>query len=137
MVSNLREKAKESLDNKTLDKLSEGQSLLVLNAILACYEHLECMDAIQETTYYRQSLKIKTKAVIGELEKQSMAIGDVIGIDNEALSNLMAHKKELITKIAKIRPEQKSGVNALLEAYLAAPELTLHRLGIKIIDRDL
>lgn len=136
MVSNLREKAIESIKNNPLEKLSEGQSLLVLNAILACYEHLECMDAIQDTTYYRQSLKVKTKAVMEELEKQSMAIGDVLGIDNEALSNLMLHKKQLIQKIAKIRPEEKSGVNALLEAYLSAPSLTLHRLGIKIIDRD-
>lgn len=130
----LRQKAAESL--KKFDKLSEGQSLVVLNAILACYEHLECMDAIQDTTYYRQSLKVKTKAVLEELEKQSLAIGDVIGIDNEALSNLMQHKKELIHKISKLRPEEKSGVNALLDEYLKAPELTLHRLGIKIIDRD-
>jgi len=130
----LRQKAAESLTK--FDKLSEGQSLVVLNAILACYEHLECMDAIQDTTYYRQSLKVKTKAVLEELEKHSLAIGDVMGIDDETLRNLMLHKKQLIEKISKLKPEHKSGVNALLDEYLKAPELTLHRLGIKIIDRD-
>jgi len=130
----LRQKAGESLTE--LDKLNERQSIAVLNAILVGYEHLACMDAITETAYFKQALKMKVKAVTEELERTTTALADVMGLDDIALFNLMEHKKELMQKIALLRPEHKSGLNVLLDMYISAPELLLHRLGIKIIDRD-
>lgn len=135
MVNNsLRSAANKSL--QTLSPLNEKESICVLNAILSGYEFKENLDAIQQTTFYRTSLKNKLNLLMPELEKATESIADVIGIDNEALLNLMVHKKELIKKISVMRPEHQSGVNALLEEYFRAPELILHRLGIKVIDRD-
>jgi len=132
--NSLRQKAGLSLQE--LEKLNEQQSLAVLNALLVGYEHLACMDLIEQTTFYKQSLKYKVKAVVEELEKTTTALADIMGVDDIALANLMEHKKQLMQKIASLRPEHKSGLNALLEQYIAMPDLTLHRLGIKIIDRD-
>lgn len=116
--------------------LTETESIAVLNAILVGYEHLECLDAIEQTTYYRHSLKQKVNAVVKELEKSTEALSEVMGVDDVALFNIMENKKELMSKIAHLRPELKSGLNELLNQYFNQPELTLHRLGIKIIDRD-
>lgn len=131
MVSNLIQKQKE------LKPLSEDESVAVLNAILVGYEHLECLDRIEQTTYYKHEVKQKVKALVSVLERHTMAFEDIIGVDNLALKNIMENKKELMIKIAPLRPELKSGLNQLLDMYFEMPEILLHRLGIKIIDRDL
>lgn len=125
---------KESKANKFL---SPEESISVLNALLTGYEHLETLDKIRNTTLYRNSLKQKINALQKELEIQAIGLNEIVDVDNEALFNYMEHKKQLMVKIAKLVPEHKSGLNHVLDEFFAAPALTIHRLGIKIIDRDI
>lgn len=116
--------------------LNEQESIDVLNCILVGYEHLECLDRI-ENTFYRHEVKMRVRALKLVLERIAPdGLEQVAGIDNVALFNLMEHKKQLMKKIATLRPEHKSGFNALLDEYLKNPEQLLSKLEIEIIDRD-
>lgn len=108
------------------------QSINCLNALLASYELVESLDIVKETNYYKQSLKKKVNALMPELEKYSEELKTVWGVDDDTLYRLMNDKKKLIKKIATIRPEQKSGLNELLEMFFKTPELVLHRNGIMV-----
>ena len=135
MISNLKLKANESL--KAPCFLNEEESIAALNCILVGYEHLECLDRIAKTTYFNQEVKLRVnqlnKALINVAGK---GLSEIWGCDDTAMFNLLEHKKQLIEKISTLRPELQSGVDVLLDEYFSAPALTLHRLGIRIINRD-
>lgn len=117
-------------------KLNAEENMAVLNALLCGFEYLSCLDKIEGTTLFKQTLKMKVKALQAELESFCTGLNEIVGIDDFALYNYMEHKKQLMEKIAKLAPEYKSGLNHVLDEFFAAPKLTIHRLGIKIIDRD-
>ena len=135
MISNLKLKANESLKSSCF--LNEEESIAALNCILVGYEHLECLDRIAKTTYFNQEVKLRVnqlnKALINVAGK---GLSEIWGCDDTAMFNLLEHKKQLIEKISTLRPELQSGVDVLLDEYFSAPALTLHRLGIRIINRD-
>ena len=125
---------KESRANKFL---SPEESIAVLNALLTGYEYLETLDKIRNTTLYKNLLKQKINTLQKELEVQAINLNEIVDIDNEALFNYMEHKKELMKKIAVLKPELKGGLNHVLDEFFNDPELTIRRLGIEIIDRDI
>lgn len=133
MNASLKHKLRDSAKDR---KLSPEESICVLNSLLCGFEYLSCLDKIEDTTLYKHSLKMKVKSLQIELETFCTGLNEVIGIDDFALYNYMEHKKQLMVKIAKLAPEHKSGLNHVLDEFFNAPALTIHRLGIKIIDRD-
>lgn len=111
-------------------EVDKSQSVYCLNTLLVAYELLESLDIVKQTNYYKQSLKNKVNLLMPELEKYSEDIKLLWGVDDNTMYQLLNDKKELIKKIASIRPEQKSGLNELLNQFFSTPELVLHRNGI-------
>lgn len=112
--------------------LTDVESIDALKTIFAAYELVLCLDKIQHTNLYKQSLKFKVNAALVELEK-FIPILDPLFDKNEDISQaLIQYKKELIQKIVELRPDDQSLLNAVLDEFFRAPELTAHRLGIAI-----
>jgi hypothetical protein len=116
--------------------LNPDESICVLNALLVGFEFMVCLDLVAETTLYRQSLKERVNGALKELQKMSLGLGEIVNVDDEAMFTYLEHKKQLMKRIAPLKPELKGGLNHVLDEFFNAPELTIHRLGIKIIDRD-
>lgn len=113
-------------------QITEKEAIACLNAIFSGWQLLECLDVIADTSLYRHSLKLRMRQLMPELEKLVDEIAMFFDVDPHAMNNLIEHKKELNLKIIAMRPENQAGLNELLAAFFNAPELTLHRLGIKI-----
>jgi hypothetical protein len=112
-------------------QITEDESINVLNLLLVGCELLELIDKVKGTILYRQSLKQKINLVLPELEKHCDHLSLVLGIYDETMFTLM-EKKQLIVELATLRPEYKLGFCEIVKMFKQAPELTMHRLGIKI-----
>jgi len=115
-----------------MNQITEQESIYILNSLLVGYEFLECIDKIKEFKVYRNGLKQKVNLLVPELEKFTDQIGVLFGIDDAAMFDILEKKKELMKKLATLRPENKSGLNELIDLFFQAPELLIHRNGIKI-----
>ena len=111
--------------------LTEQESIHCLNSLLVGCELLELLDKIKEFTIFRHSLKQKLNQLIPELEKHCDNLELITGEDDEIMFTLM-DRKNLMKEISCIRPEYKLGLAELLNQFNNAPELILHRNGIKI-----
>ena len=112
-------------------KLTEQEAIAVLNSIFTGWQFLELLDQISDTSIYRQGLKQKVNLLMPDLQKFVDEITIFFDVDSSAMNNLMEHKRELAMKICALRPETQAGLNELLAMFFNAPELTVHRLGIK------
>jgi hypothetical protein len=122
-------------DRDKRNKLSPEESILCMNEMMAGYYHLECMDAVRDTTLYNQRVKERGNAFMKVLEPHvSKGIEMLWGVEDTAFYNLLDHQKSLLQQIAKIKPEQRALLNEIMKQFMNAPELTAHRLGIKIVD---
>jgi hypothetical protein len=120
----------------TIEKqITEEESISVLNSLLVGAELLELIDKVKGTILYRQSLKQKINLLLPELEKHCDHLSLVLGIDDQTMFTLM-EKKELMVELATLRPEYKLGFCEIVKMFKQAPQLTLHRLGIKFEDKD-
>lgn len=115
-----------------MNQITEQESIYILNSLLVGYEFLECIDKIKEFKVYRNGLKQKVNLLVPELEKFTDQIGVLFGIDDAAMFDILEKKKELMKKLATLRPENKSGLNEIIDIYLNEPELTLYRLGVAV-----
>ena len=112
-------------------QITEEDSINVLNSLLVGCELLELIDKVKGTVLYKQSLKQKINLLLPELEKHCDNLSFVLGIDDEVMFTLM-EKKQLIIELATLRPEYKLAFCEIVKMFKNAPELTMHRLGIKI-----
>jgi hypothetical protein len=110
-------------------KLTDEESISVLNSLLVGSEFLELIDKVKGTILYKQSLKQKVNSLLPELETHCNNLSLVLGIDDRTMFTLM-EKKELMIELATLRPEYKLGFCEIIKMFKSAPELTLHRLGI-------
>lgn len=121
----------EELEN---EQLLDNPSVDCLNALLVSYELLEILEKIKHTTLFTQRLKNCINHLIPELEKTTDNMKHVWGTDDETLYQLLQDKADLSRKIAKYRPEDKSGLNAVLTKYYLSPKEFLEHNDIFIIE---
>lgn len=112
--------------------MEDKTNIAALNSLLVGFELLECLDAIKETALYRQSLKQKINSLLPELESHVNKVEVLFGENEQSMFELLEGKKDLMKKIALFRPEYKSGFAEIINQFVNAPELTMHRLGIYI-----
>lgn len=117
-------------------RITEEEAVACLLSLFSGWQMVELMDRISETSLYRHSLKQKVKLMMPELEKHTDNIAELFGVDTAALNNLFEHRKGLAIKLCDLRPELQAGLNEVLECFFNAPELTMHRLGLKIIKEN-
>lgn len=113
--------------------LTEQDALDALNSLLTGWQFLENLDAITNLSIFRHDLKRKVNLLMPELEKFVDQVEMLFDSDTEAMNNLMEHKRNLISRIGKFRPEEQAACSEVLEAYFAAPEKTKELLGITIL----
>jgi len=114
--------------------MNEQESILILNALLVGYEFVESLDKIQGLSFYQKGLKQKVDTLLPSLEKFADQLNVIFGVDDKAMFDILDKKKELMKKIALLRPENKAGLNELLDLFFQSPELLIHRNGIKLIE---
>lgn len=113
--------------------LTTEEAVQVFDLILTQWVLIGQLDKLEHTSFYRHRLKMCAKQLLSEIESSlGSGIADIYGIQDEAFHNLLEHKKEVITKISTLRPELQAGFNELLSEYLNAPELVMHRNGIRV-----
>jgi len=111
---------------------TKEESLLVLNMIVVKWELLTLLDELKHTAIYRHKIKMLVNQLLGELTSElSGGILDMWGVEDEALYELMETQKSIIQQISKLRPDLQFGLNELMKHFFNAPELVLHRNGIK------
>jgi hypothetical protein len=111
--------------------ITEQESIHCLNALLVGCEFLELLDKVKEFTIFRHGLKQKVNNLLPELEKHCDQLELITGTDDTIMFTLM-DRKNLMKEISCIRPEYKLGLAELLNQFNNAPELVLHRNGVKI-----
>lgn len=113
------------------ETLNYEENVAIMNSILLGYEYMESLDLVKETKYYRQNIKQKVQSLSIVLEKTD-ALGELCGINDEALIEMMKGKERLMRKLAPLRPELKFGLDMVLTQYFEDPVLTLNKLGIDV-----
>jgi uncharacterized protein YxjI len=116
-------------------KLTEEESISVLNSLLVGAEFLELIDKVKGTILYKQSLKQKVNSLLPELEIHCNNLSIILGIDDKTMFTLM-DKKELMVELATLRPEYKLGFCEIVKMFKQMPEITLNRLGIKFESQE-
>ena len=115
--------------------LTTEEAVKFFDMILTQWVLLDQLDNLSYTSFYRHKIKMLAKQLVIELERSICARhADIYGIQDEAFHNLLQHKKEVIRKISVLKPELQAGFNELLSEYLNAPELVMHRNGIRITE---
>jgi len=113
-------------------QLTEQESVNCLNALLVGYEFLEILDNVKNTILYKHKMKTIINSLMPELEKHCNNLELLFGVDDATMFNLISDKQKMMKETALLRPEYKIGFFTLLNDYINAPELVLHRNGIKI-----
>ncbi len=110
----------------------------MLNLLIAANFVLECNDNLKRTNSYRQNLKMKLKQLEPELIKIiDTDLNYLWGADDPVLYEYQDGIKEFIMlfdfkAFSKLPPEQILGFVQLTKDFFNAPELVLHRNGVKI-----
>lgn len=113
-------------------EFTKEESLLVLNMIVAKWGLLTLLDEFKNTRIYRHRTKMLANQLSDELTAQlSGGILDVWGLEDEALYSLMETQRSIIQQVARLSPDLHYGLNELMKQFFNAPELVLHRNGIK------
>jgi hypothetical protein len=114
-------------------KLSQEDALILLNSFLAGFEFLSTLDRIKSLDLYKDKLRSRTRTLVSMLEAPlNKGFNEITGVEDEAMYQIMEGKKQLLKFLAGYAPEYAVGFLDLLQQFQAAPELVLHRNGIKI-----
>lgn len=125
---------------KKSGKYSMETYVALLDLLIGSEFVMECNDALAGTNAYRHELKRALKQLLPILEKMiDDDLGQIIAGDDLAVTtfNLQDGFRKFIEQLRlnlfiKHSPSLIAGFGELMEQFHNAPELTLHRLGIKI-----
>lgn len=108
-----------------------------LNLLVGSWFLLECIDNLRGTGYDTQQLKARLNQLEPELRKKiDRDLNLLWGVDDQAMYNLQENFRQFVSGFATKRLEHVAGFGELLAQFHMMPELTLHRLGIKIVDSE-
>lgn len=110
---------------------------IFLTNVLAATLAMEGIEALQGTQVYRHELKSAGRTFLRQLELYSTGpLSAIWGNDDKGMYTIMEYQKQLLNKIALLKPEDAGVVSAMLDKYAENPEAVLKQLEIQLVDSD-
>ncbi len=108
------------------------ETLIYLNALIGSDFLITCIDAMEGTKVFRQSMKNRAKAFRRELENQNdTVLSQIWGIKDESLYAIMQEQQELLEYLSVNSPELCKVFLKVAERLKEDPEDVIEYLGME------